>query len=334
MMHDQSNRERSFHAFLRGIIMFGFSMLMLGLILSGGIRYYIAPHMMPFVYFGMITFLILSIVQIWRSTSKKQDEDHCDCGADHEMKGPALKKALIYFIFIFPLLVGFTIPDQMLGSSVASNRGIQLGSSQAQVQPDSSATAAQEEQVRQQEQTDPEQPKTADEYLAEIDQIRQEFEQDEHFTFDETYNFDGFNDYYSEQAAKYANEDRIVITDDNFLDMMAVLELYLDEFVGKEIEIVGFVLRLPEFEADQMVAARFAMTCCVADVMPYGLLTQGEITRNFMNDTWVRVRGTIGMTDDPYAFDDEYAWKIPLIDVTEIEEVDEPEHPYVYPSFF
>lgn len=322
--------------------MFGFAMLILGLVISGGIRYYIAPHMLPFIYFGMITFLILSIVQIWRSTAKPESVE-CDCGADHEIKGSVLKKVLIYSIFVLPLLVGFTIPDQMLGSSIASNRGIQLaqGEMEPQTGPvsiaidqdQSSGQGDQEDQPATDDQQDvTQQPKSADDYLTEIEQIRQEFEQEQQEQTDESYNYESFNDYYAQLAAQYLNEDTIVITDDNFLDMMTLFELYMEDFVGKEIETIGFVLRMPEFADNQMVAARYAMTCCVADVMPYGLLTQGEMTREFIDDTWVKVTGTLGLTEYPGTIEGEHPWMIPVIHVTNITEVDEPEQPYVYPN--
>lgn len=108
---------------------------------------------------------------------------------------------------------------------------------------------------------------------------------------------------------------------------MTVMDFYLDKFVGKQVEIMGFVYREHGLKADEMVVARFSMTCCTADSSVYGLLIKGEQTRKFENDTWVRIKGTIDKTE----FND---FTIPIIQLEEIEKVDTPDSPYVYPSFF
>ncbi|PIB49320.1 hypothetical protein AOA57_10930, partial [Pseudomonas sp. 2588-5] len=70
--------DHSFHAFIQGIILVGFAMLMLHLILTGNIVYYIAPMMMPFIYFALVVFFLLGIIQVFRSTTKT-DHDHHEC---------------------------------------------------------------------------------------------------------------------------------------------------------------------------------------------------------------------------------------------------------------
>ncbi|UTW69801.1 DUF1980 domain-containing protein [Anaerobacillus sp. HL2] len=97
-----------FHAYIRGIILFGFGLLILGAIITDNMKYYIAPKMLPFVYFSVIVFFLLGITQLFRSTKKGQSEEDidCDCGLDHQISGPRWVKILIYTIFILPLLMG------------------------------------------------------------------------------------------------------------------------------------------------------------------------------------------------------------------------------------
>ncbi|MCD8502547.1 MAG: DUF1980 domain-containing protein [Bacillaceae bacterium] len=47
---NKEDSDLSFHTYLRGIILIGFALLILGLIVTDNIKYYIAPKMMPFIY--------------------------------------------------------------------------------------------------------------------------------------------------------------------------------------------------------------------------------------------------------------------------------------------
>jgi putative membrane protein len=322
-MGENRENEWGFHAFIRGIILFGFTMFFLSLVLSGNIKFYIAPTMMPFVYFALVIFMLLSIVQIMRSTPRGQEEEiECDCGTNHQMTGPRWKKVLIYSIFVLPLLMGFMFPDKTLDSSVAAKRGVQLGAgiyskpATDQLQNDTESISGDEASST----------ARADEYLAELDKKEQEDQNIEHYTVEDTYSNDGFSDFYEKLAKDLTEQDLIVVEDETFLDIMTVMDLYLDDFLGKKVQIMGFVYREPGLEQDEMVVARFSMTCCTADSAVYGLLINGEKTRDYENDTWVRVTGTI----DQREFN---GWNIPLIQVEQVEEVDEPENPYVYQSF-
>jgi putative membrane protein len=322
-MDENRENEWGFHAFIRGIILFGFTMFFLSLVLSGNIKLYIAPTMMPFIYFALVVFMLLSVVQIIRSTPKGQEEEvECDCGTNHQMTGPRWKKIMIYSVFVMPLLMGFMLPDKVLDSSVAAKRGVQLGSgiyskpATNQIKTDTKTSSEEKS------------PSTerADQYLAELDKKGQEDQGIEHYTVEDTYSYDGFGDYYEKLVVDLKEQDLIVVEDENFLDIMTVMDLYQDDFLGKKVEIMGFVYREPGLEQDEMVVARFSMTCCTADSAVYGLLITGEETRNYENDTWVSVTGTI----DQREFN---GWNIPLIHVEQVEEVGEPENPYVYQSF-
>ncbi|MGO4888315.1 TIGR03943 family putative permease subunit [Anaerobacillus sp. MEB173] len=315
------NQDWGFHSYIRGIILFGFAMLLLGFILTGNIRYYIAPKMMPFIYFATAAFIILGIVQILRSTAKGQEEEEsCDCGVDHRMSGSRISKLLIYGIFIAPILMGFMIPDKALDSSVATNRGVQLGSGMyakpAVPSTDSSQTPRADQFLE-----------NPDQYLDGLENDNYDTDEDiEHFTIEDFYSEEGFNEYYDTLAKQLQKENRIVVTEENYLDVMTVLDIYIDQFIGKELQIVGFVYREPDFHDDQFVAARFSMTCCVADAAVYGTMIQTGEALNLEEDTWVKVTGTI----DKMTYND---FIIPYLHLRELQTVDEPEYPYVFPSF-
>ncbi|WP_078553142.1 TIGR03943 family putative permease subunit [Bacillus alkalicellulosilyticus] len=314
---NEKKQDRSFHTYIRGIILIGFALLILAMIVTGNIVYYIAPKMMPFIYFATVVFLFLGAVQIIRST-KKDEEEYCDCGEDHSITGSPLTKILIYSIFIVPIVAGFVIPDRALDSSVAANRGIQYGSGVLN-KPITTPAEAEDTLAR------------AAAYLEDPDAYFEGLEENleansEHFSAEDFYTEEGFNNYYLELAEELKEHDTIVVTEENYLDVMTVLDIHMNEFLGKEIEILGFVYREEDFDDNQMVVARFAMTCCVADVAVYGTMIEADEASQYENDTWVRVSGTLNQT----TYGD---FAIPLIQLREITVVEEPDTPYVYPSF-
>lgn len=334
--HDEHDHQvSSFHAFLRGIILFGFTLLFLSLFINGTISYYIAPKMMPFMYFAFGVLLILSVLQIIRSTSKNEEQD-CGCEGHDHIPNKAWKTVLIYSIFIFPLVAGFVIPDRALDSSVADRRGVQLTGDVTTNQLINAEQLSLEEALARSE------GKTAEDYLAEID-ARGTGGEDEinHLTYDELYEMaGGFDEFYMGILDDAYQGDVITVTDDNFLDMMTVFDLYLDDLIGEEVEIMGFVYREKSMRVNQLVVARFSMTCCTADSQVFGMLVEGEETRQFDRDQWVQVRGVLESTTYVYkeeSGDDEEPYEIefilPVLNIKEIYEVDAPDTPYVYPNF-
>ncbi|WP_088102373.1 TIGR03943 family putative permease subunit [Halalkalibacter urbisdiaboli] len=309
--------DLGFHAYIRGIILIGFALLMLAFIITGNIRYYIAPSMMPFIYFATGVFLFLGVIQILRSTSKGQEEEQlCDCGTDHNMEGNSVKKLFIYSIFVAPIIFGFVLPDKVLDSQVAANRGIQYGS--GILKKPTAVTDSTNEISR------------AEAYLNDPDKYLENLEAsstpEEHFTVEDFYTEEGFNTYYKELANELLEDEVIIVNEENYLDIMTVLDIHLDQFVGKQIDIQGFVYREPEFADNQLVVARFGMTCCVADASVYGTMVEADDAKQFENDTWVRVKGIL----DKSEYND---FHIPTVKLREIEIVDEPDNPYVFPTF-
>lgn len=317
---NKEDSDLSFHTYLRGIILIGFALLILGLIVTDNIKYYIAPKMMPFIYFGLVVFLLLGVIQILRSMSKNVDEFECDCGADHQVTGPTWLKIIIYAVFILPILMGFIIPDQALNSSVAANRGI-IYNAGNNVQQEFNPPVLNNES----ESNTP----RADRFLEDPDAyFANEFDDDiEHFQVEDLYDEEWLNEYYNEQLKIYESESYIYVDDDNYLDIMVLLDLHLDDFIGKEIEMGGFVFRENDFEENQFVVARFAITCCTADAGVYGTLVEAEEAKYYDDDTWVRVRGTIRETEY-------HGQRLPMIQMREIRMIDEPDSPYVYQQFF
>lgn len=93
---------------------------------------------------------------------------------------------------------------------------------------------------------------------------------------------------------------------------------------GKPIETIGFVWRNDELPQDQFFVARFVMSCCTADGLAIYLPVNYAGATDLPADSWVRVRGTIGL-------DEVQGAPAAVIEATEIIPMSQPAQPYLYP---
>ncbi len=293
---------------------------MFKLILTGDIINFIAPRMMPFIYFATITFFVLGVIQIWRSGSKKEDEVHCGCGIDHDhVKGSPIRSVLLYSVFIIPIVTGFTFADNVLDSSVIETRGIKYGSGLYTKPPSPEEAAALKERDLSRAEAYLENP---DEYMNDLEAAYGEeeipLEHPEGFEVQEVP-----QEYYDELKEELLKQDTIIVSEDKYIPIMNIIDSNVDQFVGKELEIVGFVYRELDFTKDQIVIARFGLSCCVADASIYGTLSTGDLVKELENDQWIRAKGTITTTE----YND---WILPYLQISELEIIEQPKEPYIY----
>jgi putative membrane protein len=321
----ERTRDYSFHLFIRGIILIGFAMLALKLILTGDILNFIAPKMMPFIYFATVTFLLLGIIQVWRSSSKEKDDLYCNCGVDHgNATGNILQSTIIYSIFIIPVVTGFLFSEVVIDSSVAAKRGVKFSGTNP-----NPATASEADEFDQEKVLD--YLDDPEEYISELQQTfgidGEDISSDIPLEHPAGYQLqappEGF---YEELEQKLLDMDKIVVEEETYIQTMNIIDTNVDKFVGKKIEMIGFVYREPDFNENQMVVARFGLSCCVADSSVYGTLTTGDIVKDLADDQWVRVSGTITKT--------EYnEWTLPYLQVEELELIEQPKQPYIYENY-
>jgi putative membrane protein len=116
----------------------------------------------------------------------------------------------------------------------------------------------------------------------------------------------------------------IEVEDDAFYAWLNELYMNVDTYVGCRISVTGFVFKDPEtLGADEFVPARLGMTCCAADLIPYGFICKYDGAAELESDTWVRVEGVV-MKGEYAGFEE------PQITVTSVEAA-EPVEGYIYP---
>jgi putative membrane protein len=91
----------------------------------------------------------------------------------------------------------------------------------------------------------------------------------------------------------------IAVSNDEFYQWIEEMFSDPDKYAGYSIKMTGFILKDPELlQPDEFVPARLVMSCCVADVLPFGMICKYEKTEELQNDAWVMVEGVIHITEE------------------------------------
>ncbi|WP_413299998.1 TIGR03943 family protein [Bacillus sp. 1P10SD] len=294
----KKERDFSFHYLLRGIILIGFMLLLFKLLLTNNISLLIAPKMLRFIYFTVFVLLILGVLLIIRGTMGQKHSYHCECEGEHSYPSSIRKSLFLYLLFIIPITTGFLFSSNVLGSSVAMNRTINLGASptDAQIKNGNNKTKSNS-------------PSDNSKINSTSNILNG---QPEPLTQTE----------YSKLKEKMAQTKLINITDDLYVPMMNIIQENLPKMIGKTVTTKGFVYREKDFMQNQIIVARFGITCCAADASVFGMLSTGDVA-TLQKDNWVQVTGTIEETQ----YDGS---TIPMIKINQISKIDIPQQPYVF----
>lgn len=328
---DQNHLKR--HYVMRSLIMAGITFLLAYLIWSDTLSHYLAPRLHMLSYITLVILLLLTIVSI-RQIFVGQNAYECDCEEQHKLPRTRMGSVLVYGLFVLPIVMGFAMPDKILGSDVAEKRGITLLSNDvrklaevaANAKTDGSENRQQAEVAAPaQEQEEPSEPiKPTAEPTTEQASNAVPAANDKELR--QRFSTSGFGDFYTDIAVFLYKQEVIQLNDKVFLDGLTTMELYAKEFSGKELETMGFVYRQPDFTKEQFVVARFSVTCCSADASVYGVLVEKGDADKWAKDSWVKVKGKLELRQvDGY--------DMLVLKASHVEAVPTPKDPYVYYSF-
>ncbi|MFC5402806.1 TIGR03943 family putative permease subunit [Cohnella soli] len=292
------------HNFLRAFILLAFACLIGYLVISGDALLYVAPKLIVYLVAAGAGLLVISAFQFYISiVSLKQTIIVCQCGHDHddhdeqhshEPSNSPWKNVLIYSMFLLPLVLGSLLPNTALAGSLASKRGMNLGG----VAADQAAASA--EMVELQSDGDP--------------------------ALRSLFRTTPINRDYAKLGMKLYQQNVIEMKDEWFIEKLQALNTFADQFAGKEIKITGFVYREEGISGSQFIIGRLAMTHCIADISPYGIIVESPDAGNYSDDSWITITGTIDST----IF---HGIKVIKINVETIEPANVKNAPYVYPDW-
>ncbi|MFP5109015.1 TIGR03943 family putative permease subunit [Neobacillus sp. C211] len=127
---------------------------------------------------------------------------------------------------------------------------------------------------------------------------------------------------YSKLKEKMLQTKNIKINDELYVPMMNIIQENLSSMIGKTVTTRGFVYREKNFMQNQIIVARFSITCCTADASVYGMMAKGNVA-TLPKDKWVQLTGTIEQTQYE-------GGSIPIIKIKQISKIEAPKQPYVF----
>lgn len=99
-------------------MLFGMVLMLLKLLITGDILYFIAPKMVKFTFFTLVAFIVICFVHFFEILSDNKED--CFCGIHHKN---TMSLSLIILISL-PIITGNLFSNHVIGSSVAAKRGI------------------------------------------------------------------------------------------------------------------------------------------------------------------------------------------------------------------
>lgn len=303
-MKRKNHEGDSYHHLIRGMILIGLSLFFFKLLVTNDITFFIAPKMVRFIYFSFIVLLCLSVLLIIRGTSEKNSH-HCHCEGEHSYPTSIFKSILLYSLFIIPITTGFLFSENVLGSSVAINRPITLVSH-----------AQNHDKIRQA------QTKNVTNTTSDLNKNQNNNSISNNNNTSSAQGEPLSEKEYSSLQKKMETTRHININDKYYVPMMDILSDDLSRMIGKTITTKGFVYREQNFFQNEIVVARFSVTCCVADASVYGIMAQGDVA-HLPKDQWIEITGKI----DKIKYD---GMTVPIMKIEKLSKIPMPKNPYVY----
>lgn len=114
----------------------------------------------------------------------------------------------------------------------------------------------------------------------------------------------------------------ITMNNSNYTTILRDVHNDIPKYVGRKIITTGYVFRVNDFSNNQFVVAR-DMLISEDSANIVGFLCEYNQIKNFENNVWVKVWGTIALGD--------YYGRIPIIKVSKIERITTPQNIFVFP---
>jgi putative membrane protein len=279
-MDNRTARRPVAHHLIRALILGGFAFYIIRLVQTDSLTLYIAPRMALYVKLAAMGLYLIAAVQLYQAFRLWNGaRDTADCGCEHPPARFSWRQIGVYSLFIVPLLVGFFTPDTTIGSAMAGKKGMNLSAASA-VKPKNETAAPPTPS------TAPEDPASSAEPAKPADPL------------DVLFPSDQFSETYANFGKRIYGQPEIEVVEKSYMEILTTLDMFLDNFVGKKLTISGFVYRDDTIDPGKFVLGRFAVQCCTADAMPYGVMVSSEAqnTGQFENDTWLRITGTLEKT--------------------------------------
>ncbi|MFZ5651204.1 MAG: TIGR03943 family putative permease subunit [Bacillota bacterium] len=269
----------------KSVILLGFSIFLFWLVESENLSIYINPKYAGLTKATAVVMLLMFLAQTFRPIRRMPS---CHSHSSGKKWG--------YIAFAIPLLMAFLLPDSALDANMAANKRIALNNRIESVNQSNALNSGKNDATAKINTSSPGTPGSNMQTQGPMRPMADELK----------------------------NTGLIKVTDENFNYVMSELYLFTDDYIGKEITILGFVDKDDSFLPNQFGLARYVITCCSADASLGGLICESSDAAGLKKDTWLTVRGTIqkGRRDGQ---------TIPVVKVTSYTQSEKPKTSYIYP---
>ena len=128
--------------------------------------------------------------------------------------------------------------------------------------------------------------------------------------------------------------------DTDLMELSFNLDANTDKTLNHYWRVTGFVYKDPHLAPNQFVITRLVMPCCIADLVPIGIISESQDAPNLKADTWIEMEGVITRRNLSVANDIKSVFHldgeapnhdIPYFEVSRFERIPAPHDPYLYP---
>ncbi|MDD3393134.1 MAG: TIGR03943 family protein [Anaerotignum sp.] len=287
-------RSYNMDAAFKAVVLLGYALFFFLTIRSGQVLKYVHPRNVPVIKFAVLAMVLISIFLI------------------HEVFKPQRMKesSIPLLFFAVPLLFAFLMPAQSVSSASIAYEDLSLGGT---------SKYADKSELNME---------YSDESVAYEDNNLEVYSDEENLNTIDSNTMDSATlDSSTVDAAEKKFElidGTVIVDDDHYVAWMQEIYDNMDKYIGKKIEVTGFVYKDEQFVENEFVSGRMMMVCCAADMQTIGFLCRYNQTAELKADEWIKVYGTIEKGE----FDGS---DMTTIEVEHIENTEKPEVDYVYP---
>lgn len=115
------------------------------------------------------------------------------------------------------------------------------------------------------------------------------------------------------------NSDIAIIRDEDYSNILKMVNDDLDTYIGQQITFTGYVYRVSDIKENEFILARdMLISNSPKQTVIVGFLVKCNNAKEFENNSWVKITGTIEKGD--------YFGEVPIINISSIEKTSKPEN--------
>ena len=115
---------------------------------------------------------------------------------------------------------------------------------------------------------------------------------------------------------KISLKEPIVVNEENPM-ILEDIKLNSEKYLGKQIEVWGFVCKESYLNKNQFIIGRIVMNCCAADSKVVGIIGEWGQASDLIENQWVQVKGIISYST--ISDDDGISHQVPIIRIDKLE---------------